>query len=156
MGLFLLGALALMTVVVLCFPETQVAQSLQRYLFEPVAQFLDRMTLPKLIFLVALVAGSFVFAYAFPMEIALLAAGDMAAYAEIMAAVMLMNAGTRLKATFTHLKAFAMRALTAVAGIARFNTRRATRAVRLHIRKIQVTRDDSEDRPLSAPRAMAA
>ncbi|ESQ78133.1 hypothetical protein [Asticcacaulis sp. YBE204] len=156
MGLFLLSALALAILVVLCFPETSLAKSLRRHVFNKAADALNRMTLPKLIFILALVAGSFVFAYAFPVEIALLAAGDMAAYVEVMAAVMLMNAGTRLNATFVHLKATILSRFKTITGVVRLKTHRTTRAVRLQIRKVRITRDDNEDRPLSGPWAIAA
>jgi hypothetical protein len=103
-------------------PETPVGRVLHRWLVDAPARFCNRVSLPRLVFAAVLVLALYSIGMAFTSEIALLAAIDVATYAEIVAALWL--AATRVR-----IKVMAGQAWSGASSVAR---RIAARAV--HVR----------------------
>jgi len=106
--LSLLGATIAMMIL---FPETPAAKLLNRILIEEPARKLSELTWSKIVFGLVLCLAFVAFAYAtVPLDLALFAAGDTAAYLEILTALWFVAANLRLRATLRRIGSEARRA----------------------------------------------
>jgi hypothetical protein len=116
-------------------PETPLGRQSHRWLVEAPARWLSAVSLPKLVFALALLAALCTFGMAFAGELALVAAIDVATYAEIVAALWI--AASRIRVATT-----ARLVVSAVLGPMRFWRGRAPRAHRLSRRRRPPSPDD--------------
>ncbi|MEI9985239.1 MAG: hypothetical protein WDN69_19840 [Aliidongia sp.] len=107
----MLSLLGATIAVMVLFPETPTAKFLSRVLIEEPARKLSELTWSKVVFGLVVCLAFVVFAYAtVPLDLALFAAGDTAAYLEILTALWLVAANLRLRATLGRIGSVARRA----------------------------------------------
>lgn len=106
MGLFLFYALMLTLLIAALFPETELGRGLHNRLVAPVASHLNRLRWAQLAFFAVLIIGFMALSYSFPPGLAFIAAGDMAAYAELVAAVMALKATLHIGRFVTAVRVF--------------------------------------------------
>ena len=142
--LSLLGATIVMMIL---FPETPAAKLLNRILIEEPARKLSELTWSKIVFGLVLCLAFVAFAYAtVPLDIALFAAGDTAAYLEILTALWIVAANLRLRATLRRIGAEARRAAQwALAGCSRVRTHVSARIRSRSSRKRLTSTEDRHD-----------
>ena len=145
----MLSLLGAAIAVMILFPETPTARLLNRILIEEPTRKLSKLTWSKLVFGLVLGLLFVAFAYAtMPLDLALFAAGDTAAYLEILTALWFVAANLRVRSTLRRIGSAARRAAQwARAGC---NMVRAHGAARLRSRSSRKRLASTRDRDNSA------